>query len=395
MKIETKKNGGCRIELKVELDQEELSGVVKGVENAFAKNVTIPGFRRGKAPMDIVRRNFAREIAVEKIQAMVSRYYPKAIKEKSISEVDLVELKDTVCEGDSGGFTAVVDVEPEFKLPQYKGLKIAPANIDVKDSDVEERITQMRQYYATYEDAPEGYAVADGDYVQVDYEGTIDGKPVLEVDPDAKMVAGMKGYWFCVREGYFLPELIDAVKGMKAGEAKEGIKVKFDKKAAPEKIAGKKAVYTMTVLSVRNCVLPDDAALAAKAEAESFGKLAEDVRKSLEKQAEESERVRRENEAYDLILKKADFDIPASVVARQKDSLIKMFIERAGGSNIDAKFLESKRAEIDKDAQENAEKQVRFYYIAKAIVKEEDIKCDPGECGSKAVEFIVANAKSK
>ncbi|MBO4448272.1 MAG: trigger factor [Kiritimatiellae bacterium] len=393
MKTDTKKIGGCRVQLNVTLDAAETDKVVKEVEKVFLRNARIPGFRPGKAPIDIVRRNFAADIAAEAMQRVVSANLPQAVKAEDLDFVDIVEVKDVSCTPEGGAFSAVVDLKPQFKLPTYKGLKISKKDTAVAESAVESAVEEMRDMHSTYADAAEGDVVAEGDYAQIDYSGTVDGKPILEVAPEAKMVASATGYWVRVREGYFLAEILDAIKGMKAGETKTGIKAVFDKKAAPEGLGGKKALYDVTVKTLRRRVLPDDAKLAEALKAESFDKLKADIRSRLEKRAVELEESRREDEAYDLLLKKTDFPVPQSIVDRQRDTLLASFAERAGISNINADVLKERRDELLADLGAQAERQVRYFYLAEAIAKAENLDCKDEDRGRKVMEFVLANAK--
>ncbi len=393
MKTNTKKLEGCRIELNVTLDAAEATKSINAVEKMFLKNAQISGFRKGKAPIEVVRKSYAREIVLESVQHMVSNNYPAAVKEENLKVVEMVELREPTCDTNGGAFTIILDLEPEFKLPTYKGLKISSKPTEVKDEEVKAQVEKFREYAASYDEAEEGYAVANGDYVQIDYAGTIDGKDILEVAPEAKMVAGAKGFWLRVNEGDFLPEILDALKGMKVGEEKTGVKAKFDKKAAPEALAGKKALYDIKLLAVRKCVLPDDAALAEKFKAESFEKFIKDIRESLEKQAVENEKARRENEAVEALLKKADFDVPLSMVERQSDMLIKDFLSKLG-PNFDVQKLEKEQDAFKKEARESAIKHVRFFYLSSAIMEAEKLECKPEERAMKVVEFILQNAKS-
>ncbi len=393
MKTDTKKIGGCRVQLNVTLDAAETDKVVKEVEKVFLRNARIPGFRPGKAPIDIVRRNFAADIAAEAMQRVVSANLPQAVKAEDLDFVDIVEVKDVSCTPEGGAFSAVVDLKPQFKLPTYKGLKISKKDTAVAESAVESAVEEMRDMHSTYADAAEGDVVAEGDYAQIDYSGTVDGKPIQEVAPEAKMVASATGYWVRVREGYFLAEILDAIKGMKAGETKTGIKAVFDKKAAPEGLGGKKALYDVTVKTLRRRVLPDDAKLAEALKAESFDKLKADIRSRLEKRAVELEESRREDEAYDLLLKKTDFPVPQSIVDRQRDTLLASFAERAGISNINADVLKERRDELLADLGAQAERQVRYFYLAEAIAKAENLDCKDEDRGRKVMEFVLANAK--
>ena len=393
MKTDTKKLDKCQVKLVVTLDAEEAAACVKEVEKAFVKEARLPGFRPGKAPIELIRKQFAAQIKDEVQRTMFRRHYADAIKAEGVEEVALADVQDVKCDATGGGFTAIVDVKPVFKLPTYKGLKIAPANAKVEDSAVAEQIERLRAAYAKYEDAKEGESVAAGDFVQIDYSGTVDGKPILEVAPDAKIVASGTGFWTQVEEGRFLPEILDAVKGMKAGETKAEVKATFSKESAPEPLKGKKAVYTVTLKAFRRRVLPTDAEFAEKAKAESIEALTKTIRESMEKQAVEQEAARRENEAVELLLKKVDFDVPQSQVHRAMDGYLNQLAQRAQYAGLTAEYFEQNRDKILKDAEENATKQVRLWYVVDAIAEAEKIEAKDDERGKKVIEFVLANAK--
>ena len=393
MKTDTKKLDKCQVKLVVTLDAEEAAACVKEVEKTFVKEARLPGFRPGKAPVELIRKQFAAQIKDEVQRTMFRRHYADAVKAEGVDEVALADVQDVKCDATGGGFTAIIDVKPVFKLPAYKGLKIAPANAKVEDSAVAEQIERLRAAYAKYEDAKEGETVAAGDFVQIDYTGTVDGKPILELAPDAKIVASGTGFWTQVEEGRFLPEILEAVKGMKAGETKAEVKATFDKASAPEPLKGKKAVYSVTLKAFRRRVLPTDAEFAEKAKAESVEALTKTIRESMEKQAVEQEAARRENDAVEMLLKKVDFDVPQSQVHRAMDGYLNQLAQRAQYAGLTAEYFEQNREKILKDAEENATRQVRLWYVVDAIAEAEKIEAKDEERGKKVIEFILANAK--
>ena len=393
MKTSSKLKENCQVELSVTLDAGEMGEIVKGVERVFLREAQLPGFRKGKVPLPLIRKEFASGLKDEVQRAMLREKYAEAVKAEALDELGLIGLKEATYDEAGGSFVALLETRPKFKLPTYKGLKVEARDVKVSDEQVNEQLERLRVAYAKYEDAKEGETVADGDFVQIDYAGTVDGKPILEINPEAKVVAEGKGFWTQVEEGRFLPEILDAVKGMKAGESKEGIKAKFDKDAAPEGLKGAKAVYSLTLKTFRRRILPDDAAFAEKAKAESYEKLVATVRESLEKAAVEQESARRENEAVELLMKKVDFDVPRSQVLRAEDGFLREFEQRAQYSGLDASYFEKNRDKIMKDAEEAATRQVRLWYVIKAIADAEKIEAKDDELGKKVVEFILANAK--
>ncbi|MBR3221851.1 MAG: trigger factor [Kiritimatiellae bacterium] len=393
MKTSCKNLGKCQVKLTVELDAEEAKAAVKEVEKAFLKEAQLPGFRKGKVPIELIRKEFASGLKQETERAMIRRHYADAVKAENLDEVTLADVQDMTCGATGGGFTAIVEVRPVFKLPTYKGLKVESRDVTVKDEAVKDQLERLRAAYARYEDAKEGEAVADGDFVQIDYAGTVGGKPILEINPEAKFVASGEGFWTQVEEGRFLPEILDALKGMKAGETKKGIKAKFDKESAPDGLKGAKAEYDVTLKAFRRRMLPDDAEFAEKAKAESVEKLAATIRETMEKNAVEQESIRRENEAVELLMKKVDFDVPGSQVRHAMDGYLQQLAQRAQYSGLDAGYFEQNRDKILKDAEETATRQVRLWYVIDAIAKAEKIEASDEERGKKVIEFVLANAK--
>ena len=393
MKTSIKKEDKCKVKLTVNLDAEEIKAIVKDVEKAFVREAQLPGFRKGKIPLELIRKEFANGLKQEIQRAMFQKNYAEAIKAEKVDEVALANVEDVSYDENGGSFVATVEVKPEFKLPTYKGLKITSNDTTVKDEAVQDQMTRLRAAYAKFEDAKEGDVVEDGDFIQIDYEGMVGKQKILEINADAKVVAEGKGFWTQVEEGRFLPEILEAVKGMKAGETKENISAKFAKESAPEGLGGKKATNTVTLKSFRKRVLPTDAEFVEKAKAESLEKLTATIRESLEKAAVNREMARRENEAVELLLKKADFEVPESQVRRATDAYLNELAQRAQYSGLDVSYFEKNREKILADAEATATKQVRLWYIIDAIAAAEKIEAKDDEKGKKVVEFILANVK--
>lgn len=393
MKTSIKKEDKCQVKLTVTLDAEEVKVIVKDVERAYMREAQIPGFRKGKVPMEIIRREFKDQMKNEIQRAMFQKNYADAVKAEKLDEVALANVEELKYDENGGSFVATVEVKPTFKLPTYKGLNISAGETTVKEEAVQDQLNRLRVAYAKYEDAKDGETVADGDFVQLDYEGTVGGKKILEINAEAKIVGEGKGFWTQVEDGRFLPEILEAVKGMKIGETKNEIQANFDKETAPEGLKGEKAIYTITVVALRKRVMPTDTEFIEKAKAESIEKLTATIRESLEKSAVRQEEARRENEAVEALLKKADFDVPESQVRRAMDGYLNELAQRAQYSGLDAKYFEEHREQILKDAEEAATKQVRLWYILDGIAAEEKIEAKDEEKGKKVIDFVLANAK--
>ena len=393
MKTSVKKQEKCRVKLTVTLEAEEIKKIVKDIEKAFCREAQLPGFRKGKVPVELIRKEFATGLKQEIERSMIQKHYADAVKAEALEEVAFAGVEEVKYDAESGEFAALVDVKPVFKLPTYKGLKISEANTKVEDAAVAEQLERMRAAYAKYEDAKEGETAADGDFIQIDYAGTVDGKSILEINPEAKVVAAGKGFWTQLEEGRFLPEILDAVKGMKIGDEKAAVVAKFDKESAPDGLKGAKAEYTVKLVALRRRILPSDAEFAEKAKAESIEKLTATIREQMEKKAIADEASRREHEALDLLMKKVDFDVPETQVKGTMDNYLNDLLQRAQYSGLPGEYFEQNREKILKDAEEVSVRQVRLWYVLDAIAKAENIEAKDEEKGKKVVEFILANAK--
>ena len=398
MKFETKESSPCVMALSVKAEADETKAPYQKVLNVFMREVSIPGFRKGKVPLNIIKQKFQKEIAQECQQACFSEFYPKALKESGLDAVNLQNVTDVLFTPETGfSCTALVEVKPTFDLPKYKKLAIKAGDATVTDEQVTERLESFRKAFAKFEDAKEGDAIAEGDFVQFDYAGALDDKaktPLAEVAPDQKAVCGATGFWTQLEEGRFLPEILDALKGMKVGETKDDVKVKFPKDNAPEALKGKKCVYTVTVKGFRRRTLPDDATFAADAKAESLDALRAQIREQMEKDAVAAELENRKGQAIELLLKKADFAVPPSLVQRQIQSYLQDLAQRAQYSGMSADYIEQNRDKILADAEANAVRQVRLSYILLGIAKAENIEATDADVNA-GLEKMAAGSNGK
>lgn len=398
MKFETKESSPCVMALSVKAEADETKAPYQKVLNVFMREASIPGFRKGKVPLNIIKQKFQKEIAQECQQACFSEFYPKALKESGLDAVNLQNVTDVLFTPETGfSCTALVEVKPTFDLPKYKKLAIKAGDATVTDEQVTERLESFRKAFAKFEDAKEGDAIAEGDFVQFDYAGALDDKaktPLAEVAPDQKAVCGATGFWTQLEEGRFLPEILDALKGMKVGETKNDVKVKFPKDNAPEALKGKKCVYTVTVKGFRRRTLPDDATFAADAKVESLDVLRAQIREQMEKDAAAAELENRKGQAIELLLKKADFAVPPSLVQRQIQSYLQDLAQRAQYSGMSADYIEQNRDKILADAETNAVRQVRLSYILLGIAKAENIEATDADVNA-GLEKMAAGSNGK
>ena len=390
MNVEKKPDEGCTVKLIVKADAAEIADECKKVLNMFLREAAIPGFRKGKVPLAVIQQKFADGIKQESEQACFRKLYPQALKEAAVEPIDLTGVTDVQLDPATGfSFPAIVEVRPEFSLPKYKKLAVKAGDTTVKDEAVEQQLEQFRVAFAKYEDAKEGETIGDGDFVNFDYKGQLNGQPLSEIVPDQKAVCGAEGFWTQIEDGRFLPEILAALKGMKAGETKKEVVVKFPDDAAPDALKGKSCDYELTVKSFRRRVLPDDKTFLEGAKAESLDALRKDIRERLEKQAIAADLENRRNQAIELLLKKCDFDVPASLVRRQTAAYLKDLEQRAQYAGLSGDYIEQNRDKILADAENHAVQQVRLGYVLEEIAKAENIEITEDDI-EKGLERIAA-----
>ena len=399
MKFEKKESSPCVVALSVKADAEDIKGEYQKVLNAFLRQGVIPGFRKGKVPLPVIKQKFQQEIADESKQACFRAFYPKALKESGLEEiaVNLQDVTDVLFTPEIGfSFTAHVEVKPTFDLPKYKKLAIKKGDVSVSDEQVTDRVESFRRAFAKFEDAKDGDTIGDGDFVQFDYSGTLADKaktPLADIVPDQKAICSATGFWTQIEEGRFLPEILDALKGMKAGESKDDVAVKFPKDAAPDPLKGKKAIYTIAVKSFRHRILPDDETFVKDAKAENMDALRKQFREQMEKDAVAAELEARKNQAIELLLKKSDFDVPPSLVQRQVQAYLQDLAQRAQYSGMSADYIEQNRDQILADAESNATRQVRLSYILLGIAKAENLEVTDADVTAGIDKMAAANGK--
>jgi len=398
MKVEKKESSPCVLELSVKTEADEVKEEYQKVLTAFIKNAVVPGFRKGKTPLPILKQKFQVEISQETQQACFRKLYPEALKEASVEPLSLQDVTELSFSPETGfAFTALVEVRPTFDLPKYKKLAIKPGDLSVSDDQVAAELENYRRAFAKYEDAKEGAVVAEGDFVCFDYTGSTDDdppQPLSELVPDQKAICAGTDFWTQVEEGRFVPEILEALKGMKAGETKEGVEVSFPQEAAPEPLKGKKAIYTVTLKSFRSRTLPDDAGFVAAAKAESMDALRADFRKRLEEEAKARDLAARKDQAVDLLLAKSDFDVPPSLVRRQTQTTLEELAQRAQYSGLPADYFQQNRDQILAEATNSAIRRVRLTYILLGIAKEEGLEVSEEDVMA-GLEKMVASTGGK
>jgi len=361
-----------RVKLNVEVPFEELSADFDRAYRSLAQQIRIPGFRPGKAPAKLIEARVGRDaILAQVVNDALPAKYSEAVAEtetKAIGqpEIDLGELEY----GETISFTAEVDVRPEIELPDYSTLSVTVDAIEIDEADVDAQLENLRARFGTLKGVERG--IENGDFVSIDLEATVDGKPVEE--------ASTEGLSHEVGSGQLVDGLDEALIGLKAGETKE-----FTTKLVAGEHAGEEAVVKVTVQSVKERELPevDDEFAQMASEFDTV----EELRNSLRERVEQSKKLEQANKIRDAVLDellaKIEIPLPEKIVEEEIEGQQHQIIHALGHDDEQvAKFLEAQgktREEWDAETREEAEKSVKQQLLLDAIADQQDTQVSQDE----------------
>lgn len=227
MKISLENTGGCRRRVKGEIPADHVRKKEEQVLLSFQKSARLPGFRPGRAPLDMVRKRYAPDIQAELRDVLLREGLRAAVEKEKLQLVDDPAVEEANFGNDlKFQFVLRVDIAPEFKVPAARGLKIPKKSPEpVTDQDVEATLRQLAEPMAHFHNL-EPRPAREGDFAVVDLEGTCGGKKISEIAPQAGQVASAKKLWIWLKPDSFLPGFCQALYGVKPGETKE-VEVKF------------------------------------------------------------------------------------------------------------------------------------------------------------------------
>ncbi|MGF3103924.1 trigger factor [Rossellomorea sp. DUT-2] len=354
----------------------EAAKVNEGLDAAFkkvVKQVNVPGFRKGKMPRGMFEKRFGVEsLYQDALDFILPEAYAKAIEETGIDPIDRPEIDvEQMEKGKDLIFTAKVQVKPEVKLGEYKGLEVEKMETEVTAEDVEAELTSLQEKQAELAVKEEGKA-EEGDTVTMDFEGFVDG--------EAFEGGQAENYSLELGSGQFIPGFEEQLIGVASGEEKE-VEVNFPEEYHAAELAGKPATFKVKVHEIKAKELPaldDEFAKDADEEVETLAELKEKIEKRLqESKKNEAETAVREtlvNKASD----NAEVEIPEVMVTAEVDRMMQEFEQRLQmqGMNLDLYFQFSGQSEEDLKGQmkEDAGKRVRTNLTLEAIAAAENLE---------------------
>jgi trigger factor len=357
--------------LEVEVPSDRFAEALDYAFKRVVKRVNVPGFRKGKVPRKIFEMRFGVEsLYQDAVDYLLPRAYDEAVAETGIEPVDRPEVD--VIQVESGKpfiFKAKVTVKPEVTLGQYKGLEIEDKSFEVTDEAVQEELMNIRKSHAELEVLEDG-TVEQGDLVNIDFSGTIDGEPFEGGEAE--------NYQLEVGSGVFIKGFEDQLIGMKPGEERD-ITVTFPEDYHVKTLAGKEAVFHVVLHDIKRKVLRElnDEFVQEISDFQAVDEFVADVKKRLEERMEKEHQRYLEDQAVEKAAENATIDIPPVMVEHEIDHQLSHFADQLAMQQIPLdgylEFTGQTREELREQFREAAEKRVRVGLVLEAIAEQEGL----------------------
>ena len=425
-KVEKTKNAN-EVKLEITVEATKFDEAIKKVYFKSAKYFNIPGFRKGKAPMQIVEKYYGKEIFYEDaFNEVAQEALEEAIKENKLEVVSRPDIEITQIEkGKDLIFTAIMQTKPEAELGKYKGIEIKKIEYNVSDEDIEHELGHMQEHNSrlvSIEDRP----VESGDIATIDFEGFVDGK--------AFEGGKAENHDLEIGSNTFIPGFEDQVIGMKIDEEKD-IKVKFPEEYFSKELAGKDAIFKVKVHEIKKKELPelDDEFAKDVSEFDTLKELKADIKAKQEKQNEEKAKYETQDAVIKAVCENMKVEIPSGMVEIEIDNMLKDIEQRLSYQGLKleqylqmmGKTMEDMRKEYEPQAIEGIKSRLAIEAVAKAekieatdkeideklkemaknygkendeeFLKNENVRnyIKEGLASEKAIAFLVENAKIK
>ena len=364
MKTNVEKLSDTRVKLNVSVPFDELGPEIDQAYKAISQQVNIPGFRRGKAPRQLIDARFGRGPILEQVvNDMLPTRYEQALAENDLNPLGQPEIEVTKIEdNDVVEFTAEIDVRPEIKVPDFSKIEVTVPELKVDDEAVDAELDSLRERFGELKDTKR--KMKTDDFAVIDLEASIDGEKLDD--------ASAEGLTYRVGADDLMKGLDTALRGMKTGEDNE-----FETEIQYGENKGKKATVKVHVQQTKERKLPDldDEFVQMASEFDTVDELRESTREQVEENAKAKQAADIRDEVLKAALAQVEFALPESIVDEQvHNQLHQLLGQMAHDENALAQLLEAQgttREEFDKESRKQAEESVRTQLFLDAVAEEE------------------------
>lgn len=385
MKAKVEKIETNVVKLEIVVEAEKFEAALTKAYNKNKNRYNIPGFRKGKVPMAMVKKFYGVEVFYDDaVNFAIDQSYGEALAAEDIRPVDYPKIDVVeIGEGKDFVYTATVTTYPEVELGEYKGLDIKKPTYEVEDSEVEAQIKDMQEKNARVETKSEGN-VEKGDIAVIDFKGFVDG--------EAFEGGEATDYALEIGSGTFIDNFEDQLIGLAVGDKKD-VNVTFPEAYGKEELNGKPAKFEVEVKAIKVKELPelDDEFAKDVAAVDTFEQLKENIRTTLEKNNNEKAEREFEEAVISAVIENAKMDVPEVMVTKEIDAMMRDLEGRLKyqGLSLDQymEFTGNTTEKMRDFMKENAERKVKADLVLDAIAKAEEVKATEEELKARALEL--------
>jgi len=359
----------------------------------FVRQVRLPGFRPGKAPAHLVARQFGEQIAEEAKRKLLNESYRQALEEHKLTPVTAPQIEEVQFgPGQPMVYTATIEVEPQFALPDYTGLPVRREKREVTEEDVARALDVLREQRAEFVEVDR--PLQPGDYVVVNYTGTCEGRPITDLAPTARGLAAQKEFWLHMQTEHFIPGFTDQLLGAAKGERRT-VTVTFPADFVTRELAGKIGVFDVEVVLVKEKRLPPvDDALARAYGAENLEKLRAGVRQDLENELRSKIKRDTRNQLLATLLGRVQFDLPESLLEAETRGAVYDIVKANADRGVPKEAIDSKKEEIYSAASHSARDRLKITFLLRRIAEAEKITVTQEEL-SRQILYLAAQRRER
>jgi trigger factor len=373
--------------LSMEVPWNDVKNELDSAYREIGKKAKIKGFRPGKIPRNVLELYYKDQAHEEAMTNIVNKYYWPELENRGIIPVSQPEIKqDGLKENTDFSFSASFETEPEIDPKNYKGIELEKEEFKVTDGDVEKRLNEIRQMFATMEEVKDDRPVVNGDFVSIDFAGSLNGESYKELKAE--------GYLLEIGSQRFVPGFEEQLIGTKNGETKD-INVTFPEDYHENKFAGKEIIFNITVKGIKEKKLPetDENFIKNFERYNSLDDLKNDVRKSLEEKFQRQAEINLQNRITEILIKENDFEVPPSLVERQIYYMMADTQKRMMSAGMDENSAMEFSIKMHDKFKNDAEKIVKSFLLLKKIAQKESFVVEENDIEKYIQELAVHNGQ--
>lgn len=381
MKSNVEKVSNLSRKLNIEVPATAVQTAFQKIFNGIQKEVTIKGFRKGKAPLATVKSMYGDRVKQDVVQDLIQKHYAEALNEHKLEPISYPEFEFAdPTENKDFSFSAAFDVRPEINLKKYEGLEVEKEKAEFDTKKIDQVLENIRASRATFEVVADDRAVAMGDVAVVNFEGFMGGQPLENGSgTDHHLELGAK---------QFIEGFEDGIVGMKKGESKT-LSLKFPDPYHSAELAGKPVEFKVTLNQIKAKVLPE---LTNEFLATLGGPTdLEGLKKSIQEDLEQTETKRIEdafkNRLLKTLVKENPVEVPPSLMKEQKASLVEDFKKRMSEQGMGPDDFASYVDKWDGDFEKTAAEMIQSSFLVDAIAKKHDLFCKKEDLDAKFAEY--------